>query len=110
MAMEISLKLLADLDKLEAVLKRHNDPGPNPSALSQVRSLCIGLKGRHAYITEKAGRIMNLADIYYSPRKYLKHPGGAASLMTEMSYQLPNAIRSQIDYLESLPENQQPDD
>ena len=110
MAMEISQKILSALDQLETVLKRHDQPGENPSALRQVQSLCIGIKGHHDYIGEKAGRIMNLASIYYSDRKHLTHPGGDKALMTEMSYQLPNAIRSQVSYLESLPQNQQIDD
>lgn len=110
MAMDISLRTLADLDKLDAVFRRHNEPGENTSALNQVRALCIGIHGHHAYITEKAVHIMDLADIYYSERKYLKHSGGPGSLMAQMSYQLPNAIRSQLSYLESLPENQQSDD
>lgn len=110
MAMQISLKILAVLDKLEQVFKRHDGPGSNASALSQVRSLCIELKGHHAYITEKAGRISTLAGIYYSPRQYLKHPGGHEMLMAEMSYQLPNVIRSQISYLESLPQKPEFDD
>ncbi|MNJ50835.1 hypothetical protein D3C77_461230 [compost metagenome] len=109
MAMEISQKILSTLNELEAVLRRHDEPGVNQSALRQVRSLCIGLKGHHAYITEKAGRIMSLADTYYSARRYLKYPGGPGALMAEMSFQLPNAIRGQVDYLDSLPMNQQDD-
>lgn len=110
MAMEISLKILTALDKLEQVFKRHDEPGSNSSALSQVRSLCIDMKGHHSYITEKASRISSLAGIYYSPCQYLKHPGGHEMLMVEMSYQLPNVIRSQISYLESLPQKPEFDD
>ncbi|PTU03935.1 hypothetical protein DBR45_04450 [Pseudomonas sp. HMWF031] len=110
MAMEISLKIHAVLDKLEMVFKRNDEPGSNPSALNQVRSLCIDIKGHHSYITDKASRISTLAGIYYSPRQYLKHPGGHGLLMAEMSFQLLNAIRSQVDYLDSLPQNQQLDD
>jgi hypothetical protein len=109
MAMEISQKILATLDKLDGVFRRHDQPGSNSSALSQVRSICIDLKGHHGYITEKAGRISQLAAIYYSDRQYLKHPGGHESLLAEMSFQLPNVIRSQVHYLDSI-STDHPDD
>lgn len=109
MAMEISQKILSTLKELEAVLRRHDQPGVNQSALRQVKALCVELKGHHGYITEKAGRIMSLADIYYSDRRYLKHPGGHEALMTEMSYQLPNVIRSQVEHLDSLQSEQYDD-
>ena len=102
MAMEISQKILATLDKLEGVLSRHDQPGSNSSALNQVRSICIDLKGHHAYITEKASRISQLAGIYYSDRQHLKYPGGHESLMAEMNFQLPNVIRSQLAHLKRL--------
>ena len=102
MAMEISQKIRATLDKLEGVLSRHDQPGSNSSALNQVRSACIDLKGHHPYITEKASRIAQLAGIYYSERQYLKYPGGHESLMAEMNFQLPNVIRSQLTHLEGL--------
>lgn len=102
MAMEISQKILATLNKLEGVLSRHDQPGSNSSALKQVRSTCIDLKGHHPYITEKASRISQLAGIYYSDRQYLKYPGGHEALMAEMSFQLPNVIRSQLAHLKGL--------
>ncbi|MGU2451370.1 hypothetical protein ACSESA_25985 [Pseudomonas aeruginosa] len=102
MVMEISRKILATLDKLEDVFRQHDQPGSNRSALGQVRSLCIDLKGHHDYITEKAGRISQLAAIYYSDRQYLKHPGGHGLLRAEMSYQLPSVIRSHVHYLDSI--------
>jgi hypothetical protein len=102
MAKETSQKIRAALEKLDGVLSRYNQPGSNSSALSQVRPICIDLKGHHSYITEKAGRISQLAGIYYSERQHLKYPGGHESLMTEMSYGLPSVIRSQLDHLERL--------
>lgn len=105
MAMEFSQKILTALDKLDRVFQRHDQPGSNPSALSQIRTLCIDMKGHHDYITEKAGQITRLAGIYYSARQYLKHRGGHESLMADMSYQLPSVIRSQVHYLVSLSSN-----
>ncbi|PWK31772.1 hypothetical protein [Pseudomonas sp. OV226] len=102
MAMDFSQKIFTTLDKLDSVFQRHNQPGINQSALNQVRSLCIDMKGHDDYITDKASRITRLAIIYYSARKYLKHSGGHESLMTEMGYQLPNVIRSQVFHLISL--------
>ncbi|WP_085710865.1 MULTISPECIES: hypothetical protein [unclassified Pseudomonas] len=102
MAKETSQKILAALEKLDGVLSRHDQPGSNSSALTQVRSICIDLKAHHSYIAEKAGRISQLAGIYYSERQHLKYPGGHESLMAEMSYQLPGVIRSQLAHLERL--------
>lgn len=110
MAMEISQKILATLDKLDGVFRRHDQPGSNSSALGQVRSICIDLKGHHGYITEKASRISQLAAIYYSDRQHLKYPGGHESLMAEMNFQLPNVIRSQVHHLDGIPIDDHDDD
>ncbi|MFJ4256532.1 hypothetical protein ACIP01_06185 [Pseudomonas monteilii] len=89
------------LKKLDDTFRRYNLPGKDPTALRAVQQLCIDLKGEDGYISEKAGRIATVAGIYYSSG-YLRHPGGESDLMSEMSFQLPNAIRSQISHLERL--------
>lgn len=83
------------------ILNRHDYAEPNPNAVRRLRFLAAQLAGIDAYIGEKAARIASLADIFYSDRKHLRHPGGAKSLHTEMSYDLPNRIRGQINTLKS---------
>jgi len=101
MDIENTQRLRETLKKLEEAFRRYNVPGKDQSALRAIQQLCVGLKGENDYITEKASRIATLAGIYYSAR-YERHPGGETDLMSEMSFQLPNVIRSQISYLERL--------
>ncbi len=89
------------LKKLDDTFRRYNSPGKDHTALRAVQQLCIDLKGEDSYISEKAGRIAKVAGVYYSSG-YLRHPGGESALMSEMSFQLPNSIRSQISHLERL--------
>ncbi|EKT4569582.1 hypothetical protein QEM43_005343 [Pseudomonas putida] len=99
MDMNGTQRLRETLKKLDDTFRRYNLPGKDLTALRAVQQLCIDLKGEDGYISEKAGRIATVAGIYYSSG-YLRHPGGESDLMSEMSFQLPNAIRSQISHLE----------
>lgn len=101
MDMENTQRLREILKKLDDTFRRYNLPGKDLKALRAVQQICIDLKGENGYISEKAGRIAIVAGIYYSSG-YLKHPGGESALMSEMSFQLPNAIRSQISHLERM--------
>lgn len=101
MDMENTQRLRETLKRLEGFFRRYNVPGKDLKALRAVQQICIDLKGEDGYISEKAGRIAIVAGIYYSSG-YLRHPGGESALMSEMSFQLPNAIRSQITHLERL--------
>lgn len=101
MDMNGTQRLRETLKKLDDTFRRYNLPGKDLTALRAVQQLCIDLKGEDGYISEKAGRIATVAGIYYSSG-YLRHPGGESDLMSEMSFQLPNAIRSQISHLERL--------
>lgn len=97
--MEDLQKALKYLEEIEQILNRHNYAEPNPNAVRRIRFLATQLLGIDAYIAEKASRIASLAAIFYSDRKHLRHPGGAQSLHTEMSYDLPSRIRGQISTL-----------
>ena len=100
-------QVLRTLDELTAHLKRNDRPGANQTALSRTRLLAAQLSGYDPYISEKAGLIADLANVFYSEVGHRKYPGGADSLLVEMSYDLPNRITQQVGRLQRLIANNQ---
>jgi hypothetical protein len=92
-------QVLQHLDELEALLKQHDAPGANASAMTRIDYLTARLRGVDAYISEKAGQLKELAGMYYSARRHLKYPGGSASLYSAIRYDLPGRIRDQAEYI-----------
>lgn len=95
-------RILQNLGEIEALLRKHDYPGANPSALSRIEFLVSQMRGADTYISEKAGQIAALAGMYYSARRHMKYPGGADRLHTDMLYDLPSRIRGQASHLERL--------
>ncbi|HLA34303.1 MAG TPA: hypothetical protein VJ001_05480 [Rhodocyclaceae bacterium] len=84
--------------EIEALLNRL-PPMANDSALQRIRSLCIQMRGVDSYISEKSGAIEARAARYLSARKHTSHPSGAFALRDEITHDLLNRIRQQVDTL-----------
>jgi hypothetical protein len=81
--------------QIEAALNGQPYAAANASIPRRVRFLAAQLSGRDHYAAEKAYRIAELAQQFYSARKHAKYPGGAEALWAEMTHDLLGRIRSQ---------------
>lgn len=90
-----STVLLKIADEIEAVLNEGQIPTPNLVIPKRIRFLAAQIAAHDRYSAEKAYRIAELADIFYSARKHSKYPGGHTALWHEMTCDLLGRIRNQ---------------
>jgi len=88
-------------DKIEAALNEYPVAAPNAVIPRRIRFLAAQLSSRDQYAAEKAYKIVELADMFYSDRKHTKHPGGSDGLWATMTFDLLGRIRSQARNRES---------
>lgn len=100
---EATRRALADLQAIEEDLFRGPpSPGANPQALDRVRRVLFALQSADSYVLEKKGKLLRAAEIYFSARRWARHPGGAPALQVEL---LSNSrlIREQLLWLAARP-------
>jgi hypothetical protein len=93
------------VDKLEAFFKENAYAMEHPHALQQMKFLCTSLCVGDSYIAEKAARISQLAERFYSTRKHQSHPGGADGIYAEIVHSLVPRIRQQASNIEYAQRN-----
>jgi hypothetical protein len=96
-----SEEILELADEIEKILTENRTPGPNQAAISRLTFAVRHLNAIGGYVSEKASRILFMAERFYSPRKHTKYPGGAAALYAEMKSDLLSRIRGHAEYLKS---------
>lgn len=81
--------------EIEAVLNDYPFSTPNHFIPQRIRFLAAKLNAFDHYAAEKAYKIAERADSFYSARKHAKYPGGAEALWSEMTFDLLGRIKSQ---------------
>ncbi len=93
--MKTSESIIQAVSEIERILNANPAAASNPFVPRQIRFIANQLGGHDTYAAEKAHRIAELSEIFYSARKHMKYPGGAASLRAEMIFDLIERMRSQ---------------
>jgi len=87
------------LEALKRVLREHDYPGTNPKALAAVTQAVNRLRNSNPYVSETAGKILILANDFYSATKHQRHPGGADRVYADMLNELCRRIEDQFETL-----------
>jgi hypothetical protein len=98
---ESTRRVLEDLKEFEAAFLRAKDPGPDDAMLRQLKEILFRVSSIDSYLIEKKGKLQRNAEMWFSPRRWEKHPGGSSGLRVVVI----GGIKSVINQLEFLDRN-----
>ncbi len=95
---EPTRQLIDDLKAYEAAFLQHTVPGPNDEMLQRLRKLLFRVNMPDSYLSEKKGKLERAAATWFSPRKWMTHPGGQSVLRVDVLGNI-KAVIQQIEFL-----------
>lgn len=96
---ETARQLLHELKEYEADFLRCTAPGQDDEMLQRLRGLLFRVTTTDSYLTEKKGKLERAAAVWFSPRKWMNHPGGESGLRVDVLGNI-KAVMHQIEFLD----------
>ena len=91
-------QLLEDLRDFEKEFLRCTAPGPDDQMMQRLRRILFRIQYTDSYLNEKKGKLERSAATWFSPRKWMKHPGGYQVLRVDVLGNIKSVV-GQIEFL-----------